>query len=99
MTYADALAFWYARINYEVRSATPSDLKLERMRALMALAGNPHERARTVHLSDSINYASSYFRQFTTVQGESRDKTILKLRDNAPGFDNPVELLECHPTQ
>ena len=35
MTYDEAIAFWFARINYEVRSATPADLKLERMRAFL----------------------------------------------------------------
>ncbi len=28
-----AFAFWYGLINYEQRSATPVDLKLDRMRA------------------------------------------------------------------
>ena len=59
MTYADALAFWYARINYEVRSATPADLKLERMRALFALLGDPQERVRTVHLSGTKGKGST----------------------------------------
>ncbi len=59
MTYADAIAFWYARINYEVRSATPTDLKLERMRALLALLGRPHERVRTVHLTGTKGKGST----------------------------------------
>ena len=41
MTYDDAIAFWFGRINYEVRSAAPSDLKLERMRALRSARLQP----------------------------------------------------------
>ena len=32
LSYDEALAFWYGRINYEQRSPQPSDLKLDRMR-------------------------------------------------------------------
>src|SRR5262245_32927048 len=51
MTYDEALAFWYGRINYEVRAARPGDLKLERMQALLHLLGDPHERVRLVHVT------------------------------------------------
>ena len=33
MTYEEALAFWFGRVNYEQRSPAPTDLKLDRMRA------------------------------------------------------------------
>src|SRR5437764_15397232 len=51
MDYTEALAFWYGRTNYEVRSANPGDLKLERMRALLRLVGDPHDRVRLVHVT------------------------------------------------
>jgi dihydrofolate synthase/folylpolyglutamate synthase len=59
MTYDDAIAFWYGRINYEVRSATAADLKLERMRALLSLVGDPHLRVRTVHITGTKGKGST----------------------------------------
>src|SRR3954463_2783330 len=59
MDYADALAFWYARINYEVRAAQPADLKLERMRALLRLVGDPHDWVRLVHVTGTKGKGST----------------------------------------
>ena len=43
MTYDEALAFWYGRIDYERRQPRPGDLKLDRMRALLRRLGDPHD--------------------------------------------------------
>ena len=51
MTYDEAIAFWYGRINFEVKSAQPDDLKLERMRALLRRLDSPHEQFRSVHIT------------------------------------------------
>jgi dihydrofolate synthase/folylpolyglutamate synthase len=59
MTYDEALAFWYGRINYEVRTAKPGDLKLERMRALLRLLGDPHDRLRLVHVTGTKGKGST----------------------------------------
>src|SRR5262245_56346753 len=59
MTYEEALGFWYGRINYEVRAAGPGDLKLERMRALLRLLGDPHERVRLVHVTGTKGKGST----------------------------------------
>lgn len=59
MTYAEALAFWYARINYELRAAEPGDLKLERMRALLRRVGDPHDRVRLVHVTGTKGKGST----------------------------------------
>jgi dihydrofolate synthase/folylpolyglutamate synthase len=59
MTYTDALAFWYGRMNYEVRSATPADLKLERMRALLKRLNDPQERFRSVHITGTKGKGST----------------------------------------
>ncbi|MBX9580918.1 MAG: hypothetical protein K2X87_11470 [Gemmataceae bacterium] len=59
MTYDDALAFWYGRVNYEVRAAGPGDLKLERMRALLRLLGDPHDRLRIVHVTGTKGKGST----------------------------------------
>ena len=59
MTYDEAISFWYARINYEVRAAGPNDLKLERMRALLRRLGDPQERVRLVHVTGTKGKGST----------------------------------------
>lgn len=59
MTYEEALTWWFSRINYEVRSATPRDLKLERMRALLQLLGNPQDRLRLIHVTGTKGKGST----------------------------------------
>jgi len=59
MTYDDALGFWYGRVNFEVRSAGPGDLKLERMRALLKRLGDPHDRVRLVHVTGTKGKGST----------------------------------------
>jgi dihydrofolate synthase/folylpolyglutamate synthase len=59
MDYDEALAFWYGRINYEVRSAGPSDLKLERMRALLRRLDDPQDRVRLVHVTGTKGKGST----------------------------------------
>jgi dihydrofolate synthase/folylpolyglutamate synthase len=59
MTYDEALAFWYGRVNFEVRAAGPGDLKLERMRALLKLLGDPHDRVRLVHVTGTKGKGST----------------------------------------
>ena len=59
MTYDEAISFWYGRINYEVRSAGPLDLKLERMRALLRRLGDPQDRVRLVHVTGTKGKGST----------------------------------------
>jgi dihydrofolate synthase/folylpolyglutamate synthase len=54
-----ALAFWFGRVNYEQRSPKPSDLKLERMHALLDRLGNPHLGLRIVHVAGSKGKGST----------------------------------------
>jgi dihydrofolate synthase/folylpolyglutamate synthase len=58
-SYDDALAFWYGRINYEQRNPAPGDLKLDRMRALVRLLGDPQDRLRIVHVAGSKGKGST----------------------------------------
>jgi dihydrofolate synthase/folylpolyglutamate synthase len=51
MTYDAAIAFWFGRINYEVKAARPQDLKLERMAALLAKLGDPQAGLKIVHVT------------------------------------------------
>ena len=48
MTYEQALAFWFGRVNYEQRSPKPSDLTLDRMHALLDRLGNPQCKGQDV---------------------------------------------------
>lgn len=59
MTYEQAVRFWFGRINFEVKSPRPSDLSLDRMRLLLQLLGNPHERLRIVHIAGSKGKGST----------------------------------------
>jgi dihydrofolate synthase / folylpolyglutamate synthase len=59
MTYDEALAFWYRRIDFERKSPKPDDLKLDRMRALLRALGDPHRRLRIVHVAGTKGKGSS----------------------------------------
>lgn len=59
MTYDEAIAFWFGRINFEVRAAQPGDLKLERMRALLRLLGDPQHAFRSIHITGTKGKGST----------------------------------------
>src|SRR5262245_3370327 len=59
MTYDEAIAFWFGRVNYEQRTPRPSDLSLGRMRALLALLGNPQDKYGIVHIAGSKGKGST----------------------------------------
>src|SRR5579872_4520618 len=54
-----ARAFWYGLINYEQRAPTAADLKLDRMRTLLARLGNPQRRLRILHVAGSKGKGST----------------------------------------
>ncbi len=61
-TYAAAIEFLYGRINYErvqVEAYSTSDFKLERMRVLLSLIGNPHERLSAIHVAGTKGKGST----------------------------------------
>jgi dihydrofolate synthase/folylpolyglutamate synthase len=51
--------FWFGCINYEQRVPQPADLKLDRMRALLACLGNPQHRLRILHVAGSKGKGST----------------------------------------
>jgi dihydrofolate synthase / folylpolyglutamate synthase len=57
--YDRALAFWHGRINFEQLAPLPSDLKLDRMRALLRLLGDPQDRFRIIHVAGSKGKGST----------------------------------------
>jgi dihydrofolate synthase/folylpolyglutamate synthase len=62
MLYAEALEYLYSLANYErvpLVAYTPETLNLDRMRALLAALGNPHERYKTVHVAGTKGKGST----------------------------------------
>lgn len=60
-TYEQAVAFWNSRINYE-KIGMPQDvrlLKLDRMRLMLQLLGNPHECYKIVHVTGTKGKGST----------------------------------------
>jgi dihydrofolate synthase/folylpolyglutamate synthase len=59
MTYEEAIAFWFGRINYEQRTPRLTDFKLDRMRTLLGLLGNTQDQLRIVHVAGSKGKGST----------------------------------------
>jgi len=59
LTYDQALSYWYGRVNYEQVSPQPEDLRLERMRTLLGLLGDPQKALRIVHVAGSKGKGST----------------------------------------
>jgi dihydrofolate synthase/folylpolyglutamate synthase len=59
MTYDQAMHYWFGRVNYELSSPQPDDLKLDRMRLLLERLGNPQQRCRIVHIAGSKGKGST----------------------------------------
>src|SRR5258705_8470783 len=59
MSADDAMAWWYGRIDYERRTPLPADLKLDQMRALLRVLGEPQRRLRVVHVAGSKGKGST----------------------------------------
>jgi dihydrofolate synthase/folylpolyglutamate synthase len=60
-TYEQAVAFWNSRINYE-KAGMPQDLhalRLDRMRLLMRLLGNPQEQYQIIHVTGTKGKGST----------------------------------------
>jgi hypothetical protein len=76
MTPAQALDFWYGRINYEQKTPRPGDLTLERMRALMRLLGNPQDRLRIIHVAGTKGKGSTAA-MLASILGQAGYRTAL----------------------
>src|SRR6266851_5398252 len=58
-SHEQAMKFWFGCINYEQRVPQPDDLKLDRMRDLLARLGNPQQRLRIIHVAGSKGKGST----------------------------------------
>lgn len=59
MTFDEAMQFWLGRINFEQRPPLPGDLKLDRIRNLLQLLGNPHCLYPIVHIAGTKGKGST----------------------------------------
>ena len=59
MTYEEAIRFWFGRVNFEQRIPLADDLKLDRMRTILARLGDPQEKLRIVHVAGSKGKGST----------------------------------------
>src|SRR5579862_500899 len=60
MDYTQALGYLYSFTNYEALAMSPrTDLRLNRMRRLLELAGNPHQRFRSVLIAGTKGKGST----------------------------------------
>jgi dihydrofolate synthase/folylpolyglutamate synthase len=61
-TYEDAVAFLYARLNYErlpMRAYTPERMRLDRMERLLRVLGDPQLRVPTIHVAGTKGKGST----------------------------------------
>ena len=61
-TYEQAIDFLFGRINYErvqAEAYSTSDFKLDRMRLLLKMMGNPHERIPAIHIAGTKGKGST----------------------------------------
>src|SRR6478752_1682305 len=59
MTYDESLAYLFAHANFETRAPGQGELKLDRIRALLARLGEPHRRLRIVHVAGTKGKGST----------------------------------------
>jgi dihydrofolate synthase/folylpolyglutamate synthase len=100
LSYEEALAFWYGRINYEQRTPRPNDLKLDRMRTLLGLLGDPQERLRIVHVAGSKGKGStsamleSILRHAGYRTGLFTSPHLCRVEERIQVNDTPIQPLE-----
>jgi len=71
MTYEEAIQFWFGRVNYEQKTPHVGDFKLGRMRLLLDILGNPHERLRIIHIAGSKGKGSTSALLASILQAEN----------------------------
>jgi dihydrofolate synthase/folylpolyglutamate synthase len=54
-----ALDFWFRRVNFELASPQPGELRLDRIRSLLERLGNPQQGLRILHIAGSKGKGST----------------------------------------
>jgi len=99
-TYAAAIEFLYGRINYErvqVEAYSTSDFKLERMRVLLSLIGNPHERLPAVHVAGTKGKGSTCA-MIASILTAAGHRTGLYISPHISAFEERMTVDGVRPT-
>ena len=99
-TYAAAIEFLYGRINYErvqVEAYSTSDFKLERMRVLLSLIGNPHERLPAVHVAGTKGKGSTCA-MIASILTAAGHRTGLYISPHISAFEERMTVDGIRPT-
>ena len=99
-TYAAAIEFLYGRINYErvqVEAYSTSDFKLERMRVLLSLIGNPHERLPAIHVAGTKGKGSTCA-MIASVLTAAGHRTGLYISPHISAFEERMTVDGIRPT-
>jgi dihydrofolate synthase/folylpolyglutamate synthase len=99
-TYEEAVEFLKGRINYE-RIAddgyVADDLKLERMRQLLELLGNPHERISVIHVAGTKGKGSTSV-MIAEILSAAGYKTALFTSPHVSAFEERMTVDGIRPT-
>jgi dihydrofolate synthase/folylpolyglutamate synthase len=72
MNYAQAIDYWFGRINYERIQPRPNDMKLDQMRQLMHALGDPQDQLAIVHVAGSKGKGSTSAMLASILQSSGR---------------------------
>ena len=100
-TYEQALQFLFGRINYERlhgEAYTAQDLKLDRMRWLLNLIGNPQEQLPAVHVAGTKGKGSTCA-VVAAILAESQRRTGLYISPHISAFEERMTVNGRRPSQ
>ncbi|MFO1044124.1 MAG: folylpolyglutamate synthase/dihydrofolate synthase family protein [Planctomycetaceae bacterium] len=99
-TYDAAIDFLYSRINYErvdSRAYSTSDFKLDRMKMLLALLDNPHERFPAVHVAGTKGKGSTCT-MIASVMAAAGHKVGLYISPHISAFEERMTVNGVRPS-
>ena len=100
-TYEQAIDFLFGRINYErinTESYSTSDFKLDRMRRLLELMGNPHERIPVVHVAGTKGKGSTCS-MLSSILSRSGYRCGLYISPHITEFEERITIGGIQPTK
>ena len=100
-TYEQAIDFLFGRINYErinTESYSTSDFKLDRMRRLLEMMGNPHERIPVVHVAGTKGKGSTCS-MLASILSRSGYRCGLYISPHITEFEERITIGGIQPTK